>query len=122
MERNDNSPIRLPASIETLSTFAVIWHDSDGRGAVIADRGVEVEMVRGSRTGTRLTYLVEGSHLYTAIGGWPSDDVRRSVADYDPETEFVLILTTDVGAGFEAYVLELSAPAEALRPRDEDKI
>jgi hypothetical protein len=117
MEGDNLTKIRLPASIETLSTFAVIRYDSDGRGAVVADESVELPTARGPRLGTRLSYLVESSSLFAAIGGWPSDDVRQSVAEYDPESEFVLILTTEVGAGFVDYLLPLCAPAEELRRR-----
>jgi hypothetical protein len=117
MEGDTPTKIRLPASIETLSTFAVIRYDSDGRGAVVADESVELPTARGPRLGTRLSYLHEGSNLLTAIGGWPSADVRENVAGYDPEAEFVLILTTEVGAGFVDYVLPLSSPAAELRRR-----
>jgi len=122
MKRKRQKRIQLPASIETLSTFAVIRFDSEGRGAVVADRSVEVETARGTRLGTRLSYIVEGSHLYNAVGGWPSEGLRQSVATYDPEAEFVLIVTTDAGPGFVDYLLPLSAPAPQLRPRAEDKL
>lgn len=78
-------------NIKTLAATAWRGHQSEGRGAVVAQIHFADNDVNAAMVGQSLEYLSENDISVKGSSGWPAalaDVVRR----YDPETEIVVLL------------------------------
>ena len=93
------------------AAFAFRKYLSEGRGAVVID------LRNASKTGANLqirTYYVQdaGDRLAN-LGGWPSDEIKEAISDYDPEQDVVFIFLRLNGDVFHYNVNDELTPRKA---------
>lgn len=94
------------------AAFAFRKYLAEGRGAIVFD------LRNASRSGEKLQvrtyYVADASRQLAKLGGWPSDEIKEVVSEYDPEQDVVFIflrLNDDV---FHYNVTDELAPPKAL--------
>ena len=88
---------------------------SAGRGAVVFDLRNPSRSEAGFEIRTR--YIAERSAQLAKLGGWPSEEIKNVIADYDPEQDVVFLflrLDEDV---FHYNVTDELTPLKAFHAR-----
>jgi hypothetical protein len=97
------------------AAFAFQRYLSEGRGAVVID------LRNASKTGQNLQirtyYVADAGERLAKLGGWPSDEIKEVIADYDPEMDIVFIFLRLNGDVFHYNVNDEPTPLKAYEAR-----
>ena|ERR1700686_4941450 len=97
------------------AAFAFKKYLSVGRGAVVIDLRNAAKF--GENLQIRTYYMADASERLARLGGWPSDEIKEVIADYDPEQDVVFIFLRLNGDVFHYNVNDELTPAKAYEAR-----
>lgn len=97
------------------ATFAFQKYLSEGRGAVVID--LRNASKSGENLQIRTYYVADASERLAKLGGWPSDEIKEVIADYDPEQDVVFIFLRLDGDVFHYNVNDELTPPKAYEAR-----
>ena len=97
------------------AAFAFQKYRSEGRGAVVID------LRNASKTGqglqVRTHYVAEASERLAKLGGWPSDEIKEVIADYDPAQDVLFLFLRLNGDVLHYNVTDDITPQRAYEAR-----
>jgi hypothetical protein len=97
------------------AAFAFQKYLSEGRGAIVVDLRSASKSAENLRI--RTVYVADSSERLAKLGGWPSDEIKEVVADYDPEQDVVFIFLRLDGDVFHYNVNDEPTPIKAYETR-----
>ena len=87
----------------------------EGRGAVVFDLKNPFRSEVGFEIRTH--YIAERSSQLAKLGGWPSDEIKNVIAEYDPEQDVVFLFLRLNGDVFHYNVTDQLTPMKAFHTR-----
>lgn len=94
------------------AAFAFQRYLSEGRGAVVID--LRNASKSGENLQIRTYYVADASERLAKLGGWPRDEIKEVIADYDPEQDVVFVFLRLDGDVFYYNVNDELTPPKAL--------
>jgi len=105
----------IRAQWSDLAAFSYQNYLAAGRGAVVFDLRNPSRSEAGFEIHTR--YIAEGSAQLAKLGGWPSEEIKNVIADYDPEQDVVFLFLRLNGDVFHYNVTDELTPMKAFHTR-----
>ena|SRR5437660_11312055 len=97
------------------AAFAFQKYLSEGRGAVVID--LRNASKSGDSLQIRTYYVADASERLASLVGWPSDEIKEAISDYDPEQDVVFIFLRLNGDVFHYNVNDELTPRKAYEAR-----
>ena len=99
----------------SFAAFAWEKYQSEGRGAIVID--LRHATVNGPSINVPVIYVAEGSDPFIRRGGWPNEEVKEVIRDYDPTQDVIFIFLRLDGDVFHYNVSDELTPPEAYEAR-----